>query len=133
MKEKLCFRKYKKSSIINSLLFLAIILLGIATQGMVGVMVIVFSLVPFFLAIYHTYAYVSYQKKVKALTPSIGTISNWGLSGRRSYWGHVVLKLDGVTYCSPDYFRAYEAEEMVGKEVSYVIVEDTLLIYEVLH
>jgi len=133
MKEKLCFQKYKKSGIINSLLFLACILLGIAMPGMMRLMVVAFSLVPFFLAAYYTYAYVSYQKKVKNLTPSIGTISNWGLSDHKSYWGHVVLDLDGVAYCSPDYFQTYEAEHMVGKKVSYVIVEDTLLIYEVLH
>jgi len=133
VKKKLCFEKYKKSSIKDSLIFLACLLFSAAMPEGKRIMGILLSLVVFFVAAYHIYAYFSYQKKVKDLTPSIGTISNWKTSGYRSLWGCVVLKLNGVEYCSPHYFRTYEAEEMVGKEVSYVIVEDTLLIYDVLH
>lgn len=133
MKRKLCFEKYKKSSIIYILAFLACLLLSIAMPVEKRILAVILSLVVFSFATYYTYAYFSYQKKAKDLTPSIGTISNWKISGHRSAWGCVVLNLNGVEYCSPNYFRTYEAEEMVGKEVSYVIVEDTLLIYEVLH
>ena len=133
MKRKLCFEKYKKSSILYILAFLACLLLSIAMPEEKRILAVILSLVVFSFAAYYTYAYFSYQKKVENLTPSIGTISNWRVSGHRSSWGCVVLNLNGVEYCSPNYFRTYEAEAMVGKEVSYVIVEDTLLIYDVIY
>lgn len=133
MKKKLCFQKYRNSSVLYSFLFVVCVLLTIAMPGALKLMGLIIIFVAACFAAYHIYAYFSYQKKAENLTPSIGTISNWKLSGHRGYFGCVVLNLNGVEYCSPNYFQTYEAEEMVGKEVSYVIVEETLLIYEVFH
>ncbi|MBQ7768806.1 MAG: hypothetical protein IJ403_07995 [Oscillospiraceae bacterium] len=131
MKEKLCFAKYKKNGFIFCAIFLACLLLSLGLFDGMRILGLFFTLIVLCVSVYYFYAYFSYQKKAKGLTPNIGTISNWKLSGHKSFWGCVVLNVDGVEYCSPNYFSAYEAEEMVGKQVSYVIVEETLLIYDI--
>ena len=131
MKKKLCFEKYRKNSILYSVSFLACLLLSAAMPGEMQLIGGILSIIILGYAAYSIYAYFAYQKKVKDLTPCTGIISNWKVSGHRSSWGCVVLNHEGVAYCSPNYFHTYEAEEMVGKAISYVILDDTLLIYEI--
>ena len=103
-------------------------------ENTVGYLGLVLSVLGFGSVVaYNLYAYISYKNKSQNMTPSVGTISNWRISGYRNHWGCVILELGGKEYCSPNYFGAYEAEEMVGKEVSYIIIDDTLLIYNILN
>ncbi len=134
MKEKLCFRKYKNNSILFSILLAVCVCLCILIGDIMGYFGLVLSLLGFGgVIVYNLYAYFTYKKKAKNMTPRIGTISNWSLSGYRSHWACVVLQWEGKEYYSPHCFSSYEAEEMVGKEVSYIIINDTLLIYDILN
>ena len=133
MKDKLCFRKYKNKCILYSILL--VLALGLSLlMGNIRFLAAVLCVLAFgsFVA-YYLYAYMSYSKKAMDMIPEVGTICNWKSSGHRSRWGCVVLCHNETEYCSPYYFSTYEAEGMVGKDVSYVIIEDTLLIYDILN
>ncbi len=133
MKEKLCFRKYKTNSIWSGVLIVVLLVLCLLLGTVVGYIGFVICLFGFGSVVaYNVFCYIAYQKKVKDMVPKIGTIFNWNLSGHRSRLGCVTLKVDEKEFCSPHYFMADDAENMVGKTVSYVIVDDTLLIYEIL-
>lgn len=96
MKKKLCFEKYRKSSILSSFAFLVCVLLSATMPGEMLILGSMLSLIILGFAAYYIYAYFAYQKKVKDLTPCTGTISNWKLSGHRSCWGCVVLNHNGL-------------------------------------
>ena len=135
MKQPLCFRKYRNHCLLDILLLIlpSPLLLAMLQERIGSALVVVVALVVVAVsAIRNGYAYVVYQKKAAELTPQTGVIFNWGKASRRTPWGHVTLKHNGTEYESAPYFYHATAESMVGKEVSYVIVDDTLLIYEIL-
>ncbi len=85
------------------------------------------------LAAYQTYQYFLYKQKTADMVPQIGTVFNWYINGgRRAVWASVSVQINGIEYDSPRYFSKMTAQEMVGKQVSYVIYEGTLLIFSVL-
>lgn len=134
--DKLCFKKYRSRIALDSIGFaLSIVLcfLGFSVEdkfyGVVGVI-----LVPVFAVILcrRLYHYKSYSKRCLGVKPNEAVIANWQIGGHRSRVASVSIKVSGKEYFSPTYFGVYEAEYMVGHKVSYVIIDETLLIYDIL-
>ena len=135
MKDKLCFKKYRNYTLLYSVLLIisTVLCLLISIVDAMGYVGLVMCLLGFgSCIIYYIYSYYSYGKKALGIEAQIGTIKNWNVSGYRARCASVVLCVDGKEYSSPNYFGIYEAQEMVGKQVSYIIIEDTLLIYAIL-
>ena len=136
--EKLCFKKYRHNSILFCVLLICTVILGVLSGGFMGLFAILCGVLGFGgFAAYYLYAYITYRKRCRDLVPQEGVIANWQVDtymGRASSrWARVTVKVDEKEYASPTCFRLDEAQAMVGKRVSYVILEDTLLIYEILH
>lgn len=75
--------------------------------------------------------YYRYKKKCVGLLPREGVVQNWSLSSFDRFKGSVMIKDGGREYHSSSIFSKDEAREMVGKTVYYIILDDTLIIYEV--
>ncbi len=71
-----------------------------------------------------------FKKKCKRFTPVDGVIANWQ-SGFYRYTGSVIIKADDKEYSTSAYFTNEECKELVGKSVSYAIIDETLFIYEI--
>lgn len=93
----------------------------------INIVDIVFLLLP---GIYFLIMFFVFKKKCKSFTPVEGMIANWE-SGFYRYTGSVIIKVDGKEYSTSAYFSNYECRELVGKNVSYAIIDDTLFIYDI--
>ena len=71
-----------------------------------------------------------YKQKCKNFIPTEGVISNWE-TGFYRYTGSVIVKVDDKEYSTSAYFSNEECKELVGKNISYAIIDETLFIYEI--
>lgn len=71
-----------------------------------------------------------YRNKCADITPKDGIIANWK-SGFFRYTGALIIKEDDKEYSTAAYFNIEEAKDMVGKTASYVIIDETLIVYEI--
>lgn len=140
---KLCFRKNIRNIILCSAslaLVTAIgslfILAGSESLALKGIflMVLVDTAFAIWLLI-SVYELVRYSKKCKGMTPSVATVFNWHMEESYSRRGtppaSISIMQDGKEYFSPEYFSCTEAQQMVGKQISYVIIDDVVLLFTV--
>ena len=71
-----------------------------------------------------------YRKRCKSFSPTEGVIVNWQ-AGFYRYTGSVIVNVDGKEYSTSAYFSQEECKELVGKAISYAIIDETLFIYEI--
>ena len=71
-----------------------------------------------------------FKKKCKCFTPIDGVIVNWE-AGFYRYTGSVIINSDGKEYSTSSYFTNEECKGLVGKHVSYAIIDEMLFIYEI--
>ena len=71
-----------------------------------------------------------YKKKCKNFTPVEGVIANWE-AGFYRYTGSVIIKVGDREYSTSAYFSNEECTELVGKSISYAIIDETLFIYDI--
>lgn len=95
--------------------------------AIINIVDVVFLLLP---GIYFLIMFFVFKKKCKGFTPAEGKIANWE-AGFYRYTGSVIIKVDGKEYSTSAYFSNYECRELVGKNVSYAIIDDTLFIYDI--
>ena len=81
-------------------------------------------------AIYYFTLYLIFRKKCKKYTPREGVVYNWEIGFFR-YSGSVIVKDEDTEYSSSAYFYRDDAKELVGKTISYAIIDETLFIYEI--
>lgn len=70
------------------------------------------------------------KKKCESYTPVEGVVSNWA-AGFFQHTGSIIVKVDGKEYYTSAYFSHDEAKELVGKRVSYAIIDELLFVYEI--
>lgn len=95
--------------------------------AMVSVANIVCRLLP---GAYYLIMFFVFKKKCENFMPTDAVITNWE-AGFFRYTGGVIANVDGKEYATSAYFTQEEAKEMVGKNVSCAIIDDTLFIYEI--
>ncbi len=71
-----------------------------------------------------------FKNKCQKIVPADGVITNWE-QGFYRYTGSVIIKLNDNEYSTSAYFSTDECKELVGKSVSYAIINETLFIYEI--
>jgi len=71
-----------------------------------------------------------FKKKCKSFIPAEGVIANWN-SGFYRYTGSVIIKIDEKEFSTSAYFSSEECKDMVGKTVTYAIIDEILFIYAV--
>jgi len=84
--------------------------------------------------LYSSYAYLSCLVKAKNAEPLMGTVSGFTVSEHpRSMvrWASVSLQHNGKKYVSPTQFQEQEAEAMVGKKVSFLLLDGKLCILDI--
>jgi hypothetical protein len=59
----------------------------------------------------------------------MGKIETWQVGFIRGF-AKIIVKEKGKTYQTPAYFWRSEAEKLVGAQVSYCLLDNTLFIYE---
>ena len=79
---------------------------------------------------YYLALFLLFKKKSEGITPTDGVIVNWE-AGFFRFTGRVILQADGTEYATSAYFDQNEAKEMVGKTVSYAVIDDTLFLFEI--
>ena len=72
-----------------------------------------------------------YKKKCKGFTPAEGVIMNWE-PGFYRYTGSVIIKVDNKEYSTSAYFNYEDCKELVGKTISYAIIDEILFIYRII-
>lgn len=82
-------------------------------------------------SIYYFYMYFKFKIKCKNIAPTNGVISTWE-HGFFRYTGAVIIKVNDTDYSTSAYFNYDDAKDLVGKTVSYAIIDETLIIYEIL-
>ncbi len=82
-------------------------------------------------AIYGWVTYATLKGKAATYTPEEGVISNWG-NLFRSVYAYVSLTIEGKEYRSGVYFFRTEAKNLVGKRISYAVIDEKLFIYQIL-
>ncbi len=80
--------------------------------------------------IYYFTLYLIFRNKCKKYTPCEGVVYNWEIGFFR-YSGSVIVKVEDTEYSSSAYFYRDDAKELVGKTISYAIIDETLFIYEI--
>ena len=80
---------------------------------------------------YYFAMFLIYKRKSKSYTPKEGKISNWE-EGFFRYTASVIVCIDDNEYQSSAYFTPCEAKELVGKDITYALIDDTLFIYNIL-
>lgn len=80
--------------------------------------------------IYYLIMFFVFKGKCKGGVPAEGVITNWS-AGFWRYTGGVIIECDGKEYSTSAYFRDEECKGLVGKSVSYAIINETLFIYEI--
>lgn len=93
----------------------------------INIVDIVFLLLP---GIYFLIMFFVFKKKCKSFTPVEGMITNWE-SGFYRYTGSVIIKINDKEYSTSAYFSNDECKELVGKIISYAIIDETLFIYDI--
>ena len=78
---------------------------------------------------YYTTMFFVFKKKCRNFTPVEGVITNWE-TGFYRYSGSVIVEIDGKEYSTSSYFSHEECKELVGKMISYAIINETLFIYD---
>lgn len=71
-----------------------------------------------------------FKRKCKRFTPIDGVIANWE-AGFYRYTGSVIICSDGKEYSTSAYFSQEECKELVGKSVSYAIIDEMLFLYSI--
>lgn len=71
-----------------------------------------------------------FKNKCKKVVPADGVITNWE-QGFYRYTGSVIIKANDNEYSTSAYFSTEECKELVGKNISYAIINETLFIYEI--
>jgi len=87
----------------------------------------IFLLLP---AGYYFAMYLSFRKKCEKYAPLKGVVANWE-AGFYRYTGSIIVKVDDTEYSSSACFSYEECRELVGKTVSYAIIDEILIIYEI--
>lgn len=95
--------------------------------GIINIANIVCLLLP---GSYYLAMFFLYRSKCKTFTLQEGNIINWE-AGFFRYTGKVILEIDGVEYSTSAYFSTDECKELVGKRISYAIINETLFIYNI--
>lgn len=80
--------------------------------------------------VYFSIMFFIFKNKCKKIVPADGVITNWE-QGFYRYTGSVIIKLNDNEYSTSAYFSTEECKELVGKSVSYAIINETLFIYEI--
>lgn len=99
----------------------------VALFTIINIVDIVFLLLP---GIYFLIMFFVFKKKCKSFTPVEGMIANWE-SGFYRYTGSVIIKINDKEYSTSAYFSNDECKELVGKIISYAIIDETLFIYDI--
>ncbi len=71
-----------------------------------------------------------FKNKCKKVVPADGVITNWE-QGFYRHTGGVIIKVNDNEYSTSAYFSTEECKDLVGKSVSYAIINETLFIYEI--
>ena len=79
---------------------------------------------------YYLVMFFRYRKSCKDHTPVRGVITNWQTGFFRGCGG-VILKLGDKEYSTASVFSYDECKEMVGKTVSYALIDEDLFLYAV--
>ncbi len=79
---------------------------------------------------YYLARFLAFKKKYMNVVPVEGVIANWE-AGDYRYTGRIIVNVDGKEYSTSSYFNYEECKELVGKTVSYAIIDEILFIYEV--
>lgn len=87
----------------------------------------VFMLLP---ALYYFSYYLVFKKKYKDFTPVEGVVFNWEAGLFRGA-GAIIVKVDDKKYSTLSYFNNEECNELVGKTISYAIIDDILFVYDI--
>ena len=95
--------------------------------AMLGVINFLFLLLP---GVYYLTMFLVFKKRCEGVTPMDGVIVNWEAGFFRGT-GAVMIKVKDQEYTTSAYFSQEDAKEMVGKSVSYAVIDDTLFLYEV--
>lgn len=99
----------------------------VALFTIINIVDIVFLLLP---GICFLIMFFVFKKKCKSFTPVEGMIANWE-SGFYRYTGSVIIKINDKEYSTSAYFSNDECKELVGKIISYAIIDETLFIYDI--
>ena len=119
------------------LVFIGVICLGICfvdtidTGVFLGLIIPVISMFLLLPAGYYFVMFLIFKKKCMNSTPVEGVVTNWETSSFYRYTGCIIVNVDGREYSSSAYFSCHECKELVGKTITYAIIDETLFIYEV--
>lgn len=110
--------------------FCALYFTGIIESAICGIVCVGYPLI-IIPGIYYLIMFFVFKKKCENFTPSEGVIVNWEAGFFRPT-GAVIVKVDDKEYSTSAYFNQDDAKEMVGKTVTYAIIDETLFIYEII-
>lgn len=80
--------------------------------------------------VYYFARFLIFKRKCMNVTPVEGVIANWE-AGEYRYTGRIIVNVDGKEYSTSSYFNYEECKELVGKTISYAIIDEILFIYEI--
>ena len=81
---------------------------------------------------YYLYRFFSCKKKADGQPRLRGTVCNWELGEFTRYYASVLVVSDGKEYKTSNYLSAEYAKELVGREIEYCIIDETLFIFEII-
>ena len=137
---KLCFRKYCARFILFAVATVltttvSLLIVSVVPEDPQALLLLVVSLLvlaPF--TAYNLICWLVYRKIGQKMQPQTATVVNWQCVGGRGFnrTANISIKIGEEEYFSPGYFSAEEARDMVGRTISYVLADHTVLVYEVL-
>lgn len=93
--------------------------------------IMVLNIIAFFCpAAYYLFLFFKFRKKTLNLSPVEGVVSNWK-AGSHRYTGKIIVNVDGEEYSTSSYFSCEECKNLVGKTITYAIIDEVLFVYEI--
>jgi len=80
---------------------------------------------------YYCWIFFVFNKKSKNIAPVEGVVTNWEAGFFYRGTGGIIVNVDGKEYATSAYFSCDECKQLVGKTVSYAIIDETLFVYEI--
>ena len=120
--------KFFASFLLSAILCFVLYFIG-ENESLVLIVPTIACMILLLLAGYYFAMFLVYRKKCANFIPVEGTVFNWEAGSKFS--GSIILSVEGKEYSTSSYFSYEECKELVGKTISYAIIDETLFVYEI--
>lgn len=120
--------KFFASFLLSAILCFVLCFIG-NNEAFVLIVLPIACMILLLLAGYYFAMFLNFRKKCSNFMPVEGVVFNWEAGSKFS--GSIIVNVEGEEYSTSSYFSYEECKALVGKTISYAIIDETLFVYEI--